>query len=37
MQEREARLSVLDSALERAIEDAANGRRNRMSDVVSRL
>ena len=37
IQEREARLSVLDLALARGLDDAEKGRLKPMSDVVSRL
>jgi antitoxin ParD1/3/4 len=37
IQEREARLSVLDLALARGLDDAEKGRVKSMSDVVSRL
>lgn len=37
IQEREARLSVLDLALARGLDDAEKGRFKPMSDVVSRL
>lgn len=37
IQEREARLSVLDLALARGLEDAEEGRVKPMADVVSRL
>lgn len=37
IQEREARLSVLDLALARGLDDAEKGRVKPMSDVVSRL
>lgn len=37
IQEREARLAVLDLALARGLEDAAEGRVKPMADVVSRL
>jgi antitoxin ParD1/3/4 len=37
IQEREARLSVLDQALARGLADAEAGRVKPMSDVVSRL
>ena len=37
IQEREARLSVLDQALARGIEDAEAGRAKPLADVVARL
>jgi antitoxin ParD1/3/4 len=37
VQEREARLSVLDLALTRGLDDAEKGQVKPMSDVVSRL
>lgn len=37
IQEREVRLSVLDLALARGMEDVEKGRVNALSDVVSRL
>lgn len=37
IQEREARLSVLDLALARGLDDVEQGRIKPMSDVVSRL
>jgi antitoxin ParD1/3/4 len=37
IQEREARLSALDLALARGLDDAEKGRVKPMSDVVSRL